>query len=211
MNASSIPDKCYVYKIINKINDKVYIGSTVSIKNRFRGHRSQLKRNKHHSIYLQNEWNKYGKENFIFEVICCCPRNETKNYEQWFLNIHQSYDRDFGYNVNKSVAKAGGFFVQDDTRKKLSISHMGKRSGNKGVRGNIPWNKGIPCSKETILKIIATEKGRLPWNIGLKTPDEVRKKQSIKARSLDTRMKKSRAMKIIWEQKRQLKYANSVN
>jgi len=56
-----------VYKITNKINNKFYIGRTKNFKERKRNHIRLLTNNKHHCIHLQNAWNKYGEENFLFE------------------------------------------------------------------------------------------------------------------------------------------------
>lgn len=58
-----------IYKITCSGNNKFYIGSSVNIKNRFNTHLYDLRLNKHHSRYLQNCYNKYGKESLVFEVI----------------------------------------------------------------------------------------------------------------------------------------------
>lgn len=58
-----------IYKIINLINNKFYVGSTNNHYERFRVHRNRLRGNKHHSKHLQAAWNKYGEESFVFHVI----------------------------------------------------------------------------------------------------------------------------------------------
>lgn len=58
-----------IYKIINQVNDKFYIGSTNNQYERFRTHRNKLRKNKHHCAHLQAAWNVYGEEKFIFKVI----------------------------------------------------------------------------------------------------------------------------------------------
>lgn len=58
-----------VYMIINNINLKVYIGSSMELNKRKIRHFSQLKNNIHHNKYLQNSYNKYGKENFSFIIL----------------------------------------------------------------------------------------------------------------------------------------------
>lgn len=55
-----------VYCITNKVNNKKYIGSSKSIRKRKYGHFTLLKKNKHKNKHLQNAYNLYGKENFIF-------------------------------------------------------------------------------------------------------------------------------------------------
>lgn len=51
-----------VYKISNKINGKVYIGSSCNLKRRKYSHFSKLRKGLHNNRYLQNSWNKYGEE-----------------------------------------------------------------------------------------------------------------------------------------------------
>jgi group I intron endonuclease len=58
-----------IYKIINLINNKFYVGSTNNHYERFRVHRNRLRGNKHHSKHLQAAWNKYGEASFVFHVI----------------------------------------------------------------------------------------------------------------------------------------------
>lgn len=66
----------------------MYIGSSKDIQRRFYAHKSLLKNNRHHSIYLQRAWNKYGKHNFVYEVIKEMPnasRIELLNEETNFV------------------------------------------------------------------------------------------------------------------------------
>jgi group I intron endonuclease len=58
-----------IYKIVNLVNDKFYVGSTNNKKVRFRQHRKLLRRNKHHCKHLQASWNKYGEDKFKFVVV----------------------------------------------------------------------------------------------------------------------------------------------
>ena len=62
--------KSGIYQIRNLVNNKIYIGSTVDIKTRWRTHKNNLRRNLDRpNKYLQNSWNKHGENNFIFELI----------------------------------------------------------------------------------------------------------------------------------------------
>ena len=59
-----------IYIIENKINNKIYLGSTArSIHQRIDEHKRRLKNNKHCSRLLQNEVNQYGISNFTFKVL----------------------------------------------------------------------------------------------------------------------------------------------
>lgn len=58
-----------IYKILNLVNDKFYVGSTINKKVRFRQHRKLLRGNRHHCKHLQAAWNKYGEDKFDFRVV----------------------------------------------------------------------------------------------------------------------------------------------
>jgi hypothetical protein len=58
-----------IYKIVNKLNDKVYIGSTTNFYQRIMSHISDLTNRKHYNTKLQMSWDECGKDNFYFEII----------------------------------------------------------------------------------------------------------------------------------------------
>lgn len=70
-----------IYKIVNVINNKFYIGSSKNIKRRFSIHKSALKNNRHHSIYLQRSYNKHGLDSFKFEIV---KEMDNPTYQQLF-------------------------------------------------------------------------------------------------------------------------------
>ena len=57
--------KSGIYLIVNLVNGKRYIGSSVDIYNRLHDHLSNLKHNRAHNAHLQAAWNKYGDKAFI--------------------------------------------------------------------------------------------------------------------------------------------------
>lgn len=58
-----------IYKIINVINNKFYVGSAVNFKKRKARHWNELRKNIHNNGHLQAAWNKYGEQAFTFVVI----------------------------------------------------------------------------------------------------------------------------------------------
>lgn len=64
----------YIYKITNLINGKSYIGQTNDYKRRFREHREKNYEKSDKLLY--KAFDKYGIENFSFEVI----EDKTSNY-----------------------------------------------------------------------------------------------------------------------------------
>ena len=62
-------NNCGVYCIRCKVNNKAYIGSSTNIKSRWYEHKSDLRRGKHHNKQLQEDYNKYGADNFLYLIL----------------------------------------------------------------------------------------------------------------------------------------------
>ncbi|MBF1054549.1 MAG: GIY-YIG nuclease family protein, partial [Parvimonas sp.] len=87
-----------IYEIRNKINNKVYIGSTIDFKQRKATHLKELRRGKHANSHLQNAWNKYGEDNFIFKIIERCSIENLLIREQYYINLFYGENC---YNIQK--------------------------------------------------------------------------------------------------------------
>jgi group I intron endonuclease len=113
----------YIYEIRNKLNNKVYIGSTTNDNRRKKEHFNELRKNRHHSNYLQNSFNKYGEENFEFKVIAKftdIDRKKLFEEEKYYMNKYNSMDSAFGYNMVE-VSENGGCDFSEDQRLIMSI------------------------------------------------------------------------------------------
>ena len=94
--------KCGVYKITNLANNKIYIGSSKTILRRWRNHIRELNDNKHKNLFLQEDWNKYGKENFVFEILEECFESNRYEIEQKYLDeLFPFYRSGNGYNISE--------------------------------------------------------------------------------------------------------------
>lgn len=105
-----------IYKIVNKINFKFYIGSSSNIDRRWKKHLSELRKGKHYNSYLQNSFNKYGESSFHLEII-----EETTNLmerEQHFLDSLQPYSP-IGYNIRLKSSGGDGITNNPNRRKIL--------------------------------------------------------------------------------------------
>lgn len=58
-----------IYKITCEKDRRFYIGASTSPHNRRLEHFNHLRKNKHHNIFLQRAFNKYGEESFTYEVM----------------------------------------------------------------------------------------------------------------------------------------------
>lgn len=87
-----------IYCIYNRINDKFYIGSSVDPNRRIREHLNQLKNESHVNKKPQNAFNKYGIENFTFEILCHEIVKKLLIKQQEFIDNLKPY-----YNISKSA------------------------------------------------------------------------------------------------------------
>lgn len=111
-----------IYMIINIINKKIYIGSTINLKERWKKHKQHLRNKKHINCYLQKSWEKYGEESFKFEILQQVTHAEHLiSYEQVYMDYYKSYDKNIGYNIRIKADSNLGIKRNKDTRKKLSI------------------------------------------------------------------------------------------
>lgn len=81
-----------VYRIKNLINGKCYYGSSKNIEKRWSRHKRELNNNTHINCILQRAWDKYGENNFIFEIIEVCDINVLLETEQKYLDSQQDYN-----------------------------------------------------------------------------------------------------------------------
>ena len=75
--------KCGIYKIT--CNEHSYIGSSINIYYRLKRHISDLLKNKHANRYMQNAFNKYGKDSFEFDIIEECSKTVLIKTEAYYI------------------------------------------------------------------------------------------------------------------------------
>ena len=141
-----------IYQIKNNINNKRYIGQTIRpVYLRLREHYNQLERNNHSNHYLQNAWNKYGRECFSFDVLEYCDINLLNIRECFYIDLYDTQNRDKGYNI-----EGGGNsrqIILDETRQKISKNHC-----NVSGKNNPMYNKHH--TEEAKQKISAKNTGK---------------------------------------------------
>jgi group I intron endonuclease len=139
-------ENCGIYQIINKLDGRVYIGSSNNLKSRKYRHFLLLNNNNHDNIYLQRSYNKvkskYEEKNiknyFIFEIIKRIEKYEDKEklkeellkWEQHYLDvfiIKGNIDKKRCYNLCPTVINKLGFRHTKETINKLRESHLGKK------------------------------------------------------------------------------------
>ena len=97
-----------IYKIVNDINSKVYVGQTIqSLKKRFNGHCCYSKSDRSVNMYIKRAIHKYGKEHFTIELIEVCSINDLNTREQYWIAYYDSYNH--GYNLTKGGQESNYF------------------------------------------------------------------------------------------------------
>ena len=146
-----------IYIIRNTINNKIYIGSSVNLDNRWSKHKSQLSKNIHGNKHLQFSFNKYGLGSFTFEVLANCNKEDLLYFEQKCIDLLKPE-----YNICKIANSPLGLKRTPEQRAKLSAA----------LKGRTAWNKGIAMPEQTRLAINKA-------NTGAKRTEETKLKMSI--------------------------------
>lgn len=167
---------CGVYIIKNLINGKVYIGQSIDIQNRFLNHKSESfnPKSNAYNTAIHRAIRKYGIDNFSFEIIEECKKEDLYEREKYWIKYYNSYGE--GYNL--TPGGEGVVSIDYDKARKL-------------------WDDGLSiaqiasemnCSKHTIifaLKNYENYNSELSFQRGRKITGEKRSKRKIYQYSLD--------------------------
>lgn len=150
-----------IYKIINNVNGKYYIGSSRNIegsKGRWGTHKYMLKYNKHFNQHLQNAWNLYGPDSFQFllvEELKNATDTELKTLEQRYLDIAKSFPEN-SYNL---TFDAFNKTLSEETKQKISKSNMGRVMSEEAKKRISIAHKGKKHTPEQIAKFVKAKTG----------------------------------------------------
>lgn len=96
--------KTGIYRITNIQTDECYIGQAVDVYKRWCQHcKAGLGIDTPAGNKLYKAIQKYGLQNFTFELICECPKEQLNEKENYFIELYQS--NLYGYNGNIGVKK----------------------------------------------------------------------------------------------------------
>ena len=140
--------KSGVYKIVNIVNGKLYVGSSTNVKYRLWRHTHELRRNVHENKYLQNAWNKHGEACFSFIVLLYYKKEKLLEKEQKMINHYKSTWQHNGYNICSIAGNCLGITRSEKTRSKMR--------GNTNAKGT----KGFKHSLETRMKMSQAKIGK---------------------------------------------------
>jgi group I intron endonuclease len=155
----------YIYKITNKIDNKVYIGQTIGdLERRWKTHLNTGS----NCRYLKSAINKYGVDNFDFKLVCITFDNLLDNMEIKYIEQYNCLVPN-GYNL-----RLGGNSGRHNAETKQKISETLKKRYDNGLIHSKPQlgkphseihkkklseaNKGKRRSQETINKMILSRR-----------------------------------------------------
>ncbi len=174
----------FIYKITNIKNNKCYIGETIQDpEKRWKDHKSAIKRDGGCKA-LKLAINKYGLDNFKFEVLIICFDEDRLIYEKEYIKKYKSLTPN-GYNILEG-GQEGVLGYKHTEKTKNIISEKSKEYSNKpeikekSRERMIELNKRIESGEITRKSLKwqkALEEGRI-GNRGGKIKDEIKKKIS---------------------------------
>lgn len=119
--------KSGIYKIVNLVNNKIYIGKSKNLQNRRKEHFGDLKKGEHNNCHLQSSWNKYGPDVFAFEIIEFTDISLLFAREHYWIHFYNTLNRNFGYNIEDVDPEQESKIVSEETREKIRLSKIGKK------------------------------------------------------------------------------------
>ena len=173
-----------VYRITNKINGSMYIGQTYrELGLRKSEHKYDASTGLNYPLY--NAMNKYGFDNFVFEVVATAETVEELNdLEQYYIE-HFNTLKPNGYNLGRGGQNKK---MTEETKKKMSVAHTGKVLTEEHRKNSILAHTGMKRTEESKKRMSDAQMGKknhmfgkvgaLNPNFGSKRTEEAKKRMS---------------------------------
>lgn len=186
-----------IYQITNLHNGKSYVGSAVRFHSRWRLHKTQLSKGKHHSKVMQRAWDKYGEAAFEFKKLLVCAKADLLWFEQRAIDVLKPT-----YNICKVAGSVLGYRHTDEAK----AAAAERATGNTNRRGRKESSEycervsagrkgkgvGRVLSEETKAKISASHTGK---KMSEEDKENLRRKNTGKKQSEETIAKRVAKLK----------------
>jgi group I intron endonuclease len=103
-----------VFQVKNAANGKVYLGSSLNLEGPLNRHKFMLKIGSHTNKALQKDWDEFGPDQFVFEILEEVQRKDDPNFNLkdelallemvWVEKLQPFGER--GYNLNERIREA---------------------------------------------------------------------------------------------------------
>ena len=137
---------CGIYKIVNKINGKIYIGQSIEIENRWKKHLSAKD-----DFIIHKAIQKYGKENFEFSIIEECDLLDLDKNEIKWINFYNSLIPN-GYNMvdggSNGIGLSKGYRVIQYSLEGNYLSTYDSANQASSITGVDHWSICACCRNE---------------------------------------------------------------
>lgn len=103
-----------IFQIKNRANGMIFLGSCLNFEGIWNSQKFQLSNGMHRNKKLQNDWNEYGADNFVFEILEIAkdkgdpgfsPNDELKLLEEIWIEKLQPFSGN-GYNTDSNIRMA---------------------------------------------------------------------------------------------------------
>ena len=103
-----------IFEVKNTANGKILLGSSLNLEGPLNSHKFMLKIGRHRNDALQKEWNEYGEDKFVFEILEVVKVKDDPDFnledeltllEQIWLEKLQPFGEK-GYNVDARIRQA---------------------------------------------------------------------------------------------------------
>lgn len=154
-----------IYRIVNNINGKCYIGQSIDIERRFRDHRNRSFTTKYETP-VYKAFQKYGVDNFSFEIVEECPAEKLDEREMFYIAKYKSAEKKYGYNFTfggKGYHGTNYTEQRDLWSQHIAEGKTGKKIGppsKEALARRSAALKGIPRTEQWLKRMSESLKGR---------------------------------------------------
>jgi group I intron endonuclease len=141
-----------IYTIRSIKDNKILVGQSTNIFGRLSQHKFHLKKNTHDNRHLQSAYNKYGIENFQFDILLVCNEEYLYSEENYWCNVLNTHNSSFGYNI-KPTNPNGNYRHSEETKLKISERLKGYKHSEEYKKNCSIRAKGYKKSIETLEKL----------------------------------------------------------
>jgi group I intron endonuclease len=170
-----------IYKITNPIGES-YIGQAIDIEKRWKEHRNES-RWKYYKLY--NSFREFGVDEHTFEVQKRCLREDLNRLERHYQEKYDTVEN--GLNHLYQEAEDRPKILSEETKRKISKAHRGKKHSEESKRKMSKKAKGRKHSGESKRKMSEAQKGNI--NAKGKHTEETKRKISEAMKGKLTRKK----------------------